>query len=174
MDFDDVFTTPEVESEETQAFEVLREAAHERVRAMEEDIYSEVEGRYELHRMRLGDIDVDRLIRAGTSGPSATASAPTSQKLPQYKPVEVFLSSKTFPWWKISDTVARAEDLEALSDYLYSGGLFNDIEQPIMYMKKILDKDSLISFRAALNLRINRDKANPIIKLLVETLKDMI
>ena len=110
MDFDDVFKVPEIESAETQvmkkrkrdkrleAFEVLRVAANARVRSMEEDICVEVEGRYELHRMRLGDIDVDCLLRAGTSGPSATASAPTSHKTPQYKPVEAFLGSKSFPW----------------------------------------------------------------------------
>ena len=50
MDFEDVFTAPEIESSQTQAlrkrkrdkrleaFEVLRVAAHERVRAIEEDI----------------------------------------------------------------------------------------------------------------------------------------
>ena len=98
MVFDDVFTAPEIESAETQAmkkrkrdkhlkaFEVLRVAANARVRSMEEDICAEVEGRYELHRMRLGDIDVDRHFRAGSSGASATASAPTSHKTPQYKP----------------------------------------------------------------------------------------
>ena len=110
MDFEDVFTAPEIESSETpalrkrkrdkclKAFEVLRVAAHERVRAIEEDIHNEVEGRFELHRLRLGDIDVDRLLRAGTSGPSTTASAPTSSRPPQYKPVEAFLGSKKFPW----------------------------------------------------------------------------
>ena len=64
--------------------------------------------------------------------------------------------------------------MEALSDYLYSGGQFTDIEQPIMYMKRVLCKDMLISFRAALNVRISRHNANPTVKLLVETLKDMI
>ena len=147
MKFDSVFTTPKVEAAETQAqkkrkrdkclevFEILREAAHERVRAMEDDITGEVEGRFELHRMRLGDIDVDRLLRAKTAGASVTTSAPTSHKVPNYKPVEAFLGSKLFTWWKISDMVARAEDIDAVADYLYSGGLFNDIEKPIMYME---------------------------------------
>ena len=128
MDFNDVFRVPEIEATETQgikkrkrdkrleAFEILRAAANARVRSMEEDICVEVEGRYELHRARLGDIDVDRLLRAGTSGPSATALAPTTNKPSQYKPVETFLGNKSFPWWKTNDTVARADDLEALSD----------------------------------------------------------
>ena len=69
----------------------------ERVRAIEEDIYHEVEGRYELHRRRLGDIDVNHLLKAGTSGPSATASAPTSHKVPTYKPVEAFRAPRRSP-----------------------------------------------------------------------------
>ena len=110
MDFEDIFKAPEIDSYETpalqkrkrdkhlEAFEVLRVAAHERVRAIEEDIHNEVEGRFELHRLRLGDIDVDRQLRAGTSGPSATASSPTLSKTSLYKPVEAFLGSKKFPW----------------------------------------------------------------------------
>ena len=70
--------------------------------------------------------------------------------------------------------MASADDLDKLSDYLYSGGQFTDIEQPIMYMKHVLCKDSLISFRTALNLRINRDKADPTIDLLIKTLKEVI
>ena len=115
----------------------------------------------------MGDIDVDSLLRAGTASASATTSAPTSHKVSNLKSVEVFLGSEPFPWWKISDTVVRAEDIDAVSDYLYSGGMFNDIEQPIMYMKKLLCKDTLINFRAALDLRINRDKADPNIKTIV-------
>ena len=149
MDFEDVFKAPEIEASETpalrkrkrykrlEAFEVLRISAHVRVRSIEEDVTSEVEGRFELHRARLGDIDVDRLLRAGTSGPSGTASnqASTSMRPNQYKPVEAFLGSKKFPWWRTGDTVVSADDLDKLSDYLYSGGHFTDIEQPLMYMK---------------------------------------
>ena len=37
-----------------EAFEVLRAASNARVISMEDDICVEVEGRYELHRARLG------------------------------------------------------------------------------------------------------------------------
>lgn len=155
-------------------FEILTDTAHERIRAMEEDIYGEVESRSENHRKRLGDIDVDHLLRAGTAGPSATTSAPTSHRIPNFKPNEAFLRSKLFPWQRITDTVMKAEDIDAVSDYLYSRGTFNDIEQLLMYIKKILCKDILINFRAALDHRIHREKADPNIKTIVETLKDMI
>ena len=61
MDFEDVFKAPEIEASETpahrkrkrdkrlEAFEVLRISAHVRVRSIEEDVTSEVEGRFELH-----------------------------------------------------------------------------------------------------------------------------
>ena len=76
---------------------MLREAAHDMIRSMEEDIYGEVESRFENHRRRLGDIDVDRLLRAGAASASATVSAPTSHRAPDFKPNEVFLGSKPFP-----------------------------------------------------------------------------
>ena len=103
MEFDTVFTVPEVEASETaalkkrkwdkylKAFEILREAAHGRIRYIEEDIYGEVESRFENHRRRLGDIDFDHLLRAGTAGPSATTSTPTSHRVPNFKPNELFL-----------------------------------------------------------------------------------
>ena len=61
MEFEDVFKAPEAESSETpalhkrkrdkrlEAFEVLRASAYARVRTMEDEITSEVEGRFELH-----------------------------------------------------------------------------------------------------------------------------
>ena len=160
IDFDDVFKIPIIEGDETaalrkckrekrlEAFKVLKVAAYARVRSIEEEVSDEVEAPFELHQARLGDIDVERLLRTGTSGPSGTASsqASTSVRPSQYKPVEPFLGSKKFPWWHTGDTVASADDLEKLSDYLYSGGQFTDIEQPLMYMKRVLCKDSLISF----------------------------
>ena len=107
---------------------MLREAAHDRIRSMEEDIYGEVESRFDNQRRRLGDIDVDCLLRAGAASASVNISAPTSHRAPNFKPNEEFLGSKLFPWWRISDTVAKAEDIDAVSDYLMSGGTFTEIE----------------------------------------------
>ena len=139
MEFDTIFTVPEVEASETAAqkkrkrdkrlevFEMLREASHDRIRFMEEEIYEELESRFKKHR-RLGDIDVDSLLRAGAASTSATVSAPTSHRAPNFKPNEAFLGSKPFPWWRISDTVAKTEDIDAVSDFLLTGGTFTDIE----------------------------------------------
>lgn len=64
--------------------------------------------------------------------------------------------------------------MEAVSDNLSSSGTFTDIEQPIMYMKKLLCKDSLINFRAHVNKRILYERADPNIKTLIDSLKEMI
>ena len=142
IDFEKVFKVPTIEAEETdaqrkrkrlrrlEAFEVLKVAVYSRVRSMEEEVSAEVEARFELHRARLGNINVKRLLRTGTSGPSGTASsqASTSSRPSQYKPQKTFLGSRKFPWWKSGDSTAAPDDLEKLSDYLYSRGLFSDIE----------------------------------------------
>ena len=46
---------------------------------------------------------------------SATISAPTFHRAPNFRPNEVFLGSKPFPWWRISDTVVKAEDIATVS-----------------------------------------------------------
>ena len=69
--------------------------------------------------------------------------------------------------------MTKVEDIDAISDYLLSGGSFTDIEVPIMYLKKVMDKDSLINFRAAVTAKINRG-ADPYIKTLVDALKEMV
>ena len=142
---------------------------------MEEEVSAEVEARFELHRARLGDINVERLLRTGTLGPSGTASsqASTSSRPSQYKPQEAFLGSKKFPWWKSGDSTAAPDDLEKLSDYLYSGGSFSDIEQPLMYLKKCMCRDTLISYRKALDKKLEKG-ADPTIDLLISTLKEVI
>ena len=92
MEFDTVFTVPEVEAsdpavlkkrkrdKQLEAFEQLREMANAKVRSMETDIYGELEERFETHRRRLGNIDVDQLLRAGTASAGVTASAPNSRE----------------------------------------------------------------------------------------------
>ena len=86
IDFQDVFKIPAIKNDDTpalrkrkrenrlEAFEVIKLAAYARVMSLEEEVTAEVEARYELHRARLGEIDVERLLRIGTSGPSGTAS----------------------------------------------------------------------------------------------------
>ena len=133
MDFEQVFRIPTIENDNTpalrkrkrekrrEAFEVIKLAAYARVRSMEEEVTAEVEARFELHRARQGDIDVEHLLRTGASGPSGTASsqASTSSRSFNYKPQESFLGSKKFPWWRSGDTNAAPDDLEKVSTIIF-------------------------------------------------------
>ena len=64
-------------------------------------------------------------------------------------------------------------DLEKLSNYLYSGGSWTDIEQPYMYLKKCMCRDTLIGYRKALDKKLN-EGANQTIALLIDTLREFI
>ena len=110
--FDQVFSLPTIEAEETdamkkrkrgrrlEAFEILKHAAYAKVREVDDEVTAEIEAWYEMYRARLGDLDVDKLLKTGTGGPSGTATsqASTSSKTGQYKPQDTFLGSKKFPY----------------------------------------------------------------------------
>ena len=135
VEFETVFKLPANEAEDAEStkkrkrirrqecFEALKLLAFARVRTVKEEVMNEVETRYEVHRKRLGEVNIERLLRAGPAGPSApgTSQASTSSKTPQFKPLESFLGSRKFPWWKTTDSIADPKDLEMVTDYLYSG-----------------------------------------------------
>ena len=140
-----------------ESFEALKLLAFTKVRTMEEEVMNEVETRYEVHRKRLGEVNVDRLLRAGPAGPSApgTSQASTSVKPSQFKPQESFLGSRKFPWWRTTDSTADPKDLEMVTDYLYSGGTWQNIEQPYMYITKLLCRDTMTGYRKALDKKLD-------------------
>ena len=80
---------------------------------------------------------------------------------------------RSFPWYKISETTAKSEDIEAISDYLLSGGQFIDIQVPIMYLKKLFDTDSLILYNAAVIAKLTAG-VPPQIKTLVDALREIL
>merc|ERR1711867_157157 len=73
--FDQVFSLPTIEAEETdamkkrkrgmrlEAFEILKHAAYAKVREVADEVTAEIEARYEIHRARLGDLDIERLLK---------------------------------------------------------------------------------------------------------------
>ena len=187
--FDQVFSLPTIEAEETdamkkrkrgrrlEAFEILKLAAFDKVRELDNEVTAEIEARYELYLALIGDLDVDRLLKSGTGGPSgaAVSQTSTSSKTGQYKPQETFLGSKKFPWWRTGDTTAAPDDLEKLSDYLFSGGTFTDIEQPVMYLKKCFDKETMISYRVAIDKhKVTKEAKDLTIELLIDTIREVI
>ena len=188
VQFDVVFKLPanEVEDGETikkrkrknrkECFESLKSLAFERVRTLEEEVSNEVETRYEVHRTRLGEVNIERLLRAEAAGPNAPAESQpsTSGKTPQFKPLDSFLGSRKLPIWTTSDTLADPKDLEMVTDYLYSGGTWQNIEQPFMYMKKLMDRNTLTGYRKLLDKRLNEPRVKPSLALLVTTLQAFI
>ena len=81
---------------------------------MEDDIRVEQESRHGAHKDRVAAVDIDHQLRQGPSSVGATAnSAPNAPCIVAYKPNEAFLQrggSKSFPWYKISETCVRSED----------------------------------------------------------------
>ena len=85
--FDQVFGLPTIETDKTdamkkrkrgrrlEAFEILKHAAFAKVRELDDEVTAEIEARYELYRARLGDLDVDKLLKSGTGGPSRAAAS---------------------------------------------------------------------------------------------------
>ena len=85
--FDQVFSLPTAEQEETDAmrkrkrlrrvdaFEKLRLLAFDKVRELDNNVTVEIEERYEWYLAKIGDIEVDRLLKSGSGGPSGAASS---------------------------------------------------------------------------------------------------
>ena len=58
------------------------------------------------------------------------------------------------PWYTVASTSVSAEDAESIKDYIDSGGSFNDVYVPTMYIKKIMDMETLKLFTLALKKAI--------------------
>ena len=58
------------------------------------------------------------------------------------------------PWFMVSSTSVSAEDQESIMDYILSGGSFNNVAIPVMFIKCLLDVETLKLFRPALTKAI--------------------
>ena len=76
----------------------MKHTAYAKAREVDDEVTAEIEAQYEIHRARLGDLDVERLLKTGAAGPSGTASsqASTSSRATQYKPQDTFLDQRSF------------------------------------------------------------------------------
>ena len=73
----------------------------------------------------------------------------------------------------MSETCVKSEHAEAIQDYLMNGGSLTDIQVPMMYLKKLFVKESLILYDVASNAQLTTG-APPKIKKLIDMLKEMI
>ena len=92
-----------------------------------------------------------------------------------YKHVESFTDNrwKSFLLFPSNNWIISPFDIDALSDYLNSGGQYSDIQIPRMYLLKLTCIDILKQFDRLLEEKI-RDRSTPDIKLLLQTLKIVI
>ena len=59
-----------------------------------------------------------------------------------------------FPWFTVTSTSVSAEDQESITDYLNSGGHFTDVAIPVIYIKRLIDNETLKIFMPALTKAI--------------------
>ena len=89
-----------------------------------------------------------------TSAPSQP-SAPRSSG-PRYSPVNLILDSesKDKPWIFASTQAIPYSQLTMMKMWLESGGAFQDMEEPICYVKTLLDMATFQSFRLCMDAKI--------------------
>ena len=100
-----------------------------------------------MFKQRVKGVEFSRLLRQGT-GPSYVApptNTPAVSRTLQFKPMESFLESrkKVMPWYTVSSTSVSAEDAESINEYINSGDGFTDVATPLIYIKHLLDVETL-------------------------------
>ena len=78
------------------------------------------------------------------------------------------------PWFTVSSTSVSPEDAESSKDYILSGGSFNDVEIPTMFIKRLMDIETLKLFMPALTKAIEVDRAPHCAHTIVDTLRAVV
>ena len=64
---------------------------------------------------------------------------------------------KAMPWYTVTSTSVSAEDQESITDYINSGGHFNDVAVPVIYIKRLMDAETLKLFMPAFTKSIGEN-----------------
>ena len=104
-------------------------------------------------------------------------SAPRSG--PRYSPVNLILESesKDKPWILASTQAIPYSQITTMRMWLESGGTFQDVEEPIRYLKTLLDMPTFQSYRLAIDARIATATANGTqvtVDMLIDTLNTLV
>ena len=59
------------------------------------------------------------------------------------------------PWYTVASTSVSAEDAESIKDYIVSGGSFSDVMIPTMFIKRLMDVETLKLFTPTLTKAVN-------------------
>ena len=105
--------------------------------------------RFHVFCERIKGSELNRLLRKG-SAPASQATNPSAPPPPRtstYKPNETFIEGrrKSFPWYTVGSTSVPAEEKDAISDYLNSGGDFTNVSIPVIYINVFLTMKHLKS-----------------------------
>ena len=80
---------------------------------------------------------------------------------------------KVIPWYRVLSTSVSAEDAESITNYINSGGSFNDIATPLIYIKRLLDVEILKLYVPALTKAIE-EKAPHSARTMEDTLRAVV
>ena len=93
---------------------------------------------------------------AGRSTSASSQPAIPRASGPKYSPVNLILDSesKDKPWVLASTQVIPYSQLTTMRMWLESGGVFHDVEEPIRYLKTLLDMPTFQAFRLCMDAKI--------------------
>ena len=145
-------------------FRKLHAAAMARLEELDDYVSDQVDIRFKTFCERIRGSELNILMREG-QGPSQGApnpSAPPPQRVSTFKPNETFLEcrKKSFPWYSVGSTSVPSEERDAISDYINSGGAFNHVSVPTIYIKRLFCAETLKVFLPLLDDAVknkNRD-----------------
>ena len=131
-------------------FRKLHAAAAAKLEELDDYVSDQVDIRFKTFCERIRGSELNILMREG-QGPSQQApnpSAPPPQRVSTFKPNETFLEcqKKSFPWYSVGSTSVPSEERDAISDYINSGGAFNHVSVPTIYIKRLFCAETLKAF----------------------------
>merc|ERR1712101_61370 len=160
-------------------FRKLYSAAVARLEEIDNFISVQVDIRFNTFCDRIRGTELNRLLNEG-QGPSHQAPNPAAPpphpRTGTFKPNESFLENrkKTYPWYTVGSTCVPSEERDAISDYLNSGGDFNNVSTPTIYIKKLFDAETLKAFIPLLHDAVNNQKRDPNTKTIVECIVEVV
>ena len=89
--------------------------------------------------------------------------------------MEAFLEGrkKPFPWFTVASTGIPAKEYDCIMDYINSWGPFSDVSGPVIYIKRLMDHETLRAFMPALDKAIGEGKTH-CTRTIVDTLSNVI
>ena len=77
------------------------------------------------------------------------------------------------PWYTVASTSVSAEDQECITNYINSGRHFNDVAIPVIYIKRLMDNETLKIFMLALTKAIGENALHTT-RTIVDTLSAVV